>query len=94
MSHTHDELAQMYLDRESRDECEFAAQVKVDSTTNEYIGFTATSSKSCRFAVSGAIAKEKQGVENEAYGSEQTIWIDMVANTPVDVSFASPVKDL
>lgn len=94
MSHTHDNLTQMYRQREERDACGFTGKIQVDTQSKRIVAMTATSTGACRYAVSGAEAEEKEGVENEVYGSERTIWLDLPGNTSVSVTFSSPVNNL
>jgi hypothetical protein len=92
MSHKHDDLAQMWLDRETRDACGFSAELQYDIPTNSVVGFTATSTGTCKYAVSGALpANPPSGVTSETYGGEKTIWIEMAPNTPVEVTFDNPI---
>lgn len=73
-SHTHDELAALYQAREARDACGFQGRLRVSQTTNEITGLQATSSSSCKFAISGVQSKSTYFL-NEIVGEEKTVWI-------------------
>jgi hypothetical protein len=94
VSHSHDDLAQMFLDREARDACGFSGNLKIDQPTGSIAGISMQTTGTCNFAISGAQTSAGSTVTLETYGSEKTIWVEMKPSTPVDVVFNPPVARL
>jgi hypothetical protein len=78
ISRTHDQLGQVWSDREARDACGFAGTLTFDSATHAAVGITATSTGSCVFGVSGAQASGANVQKYETYGPETTTWFGIL----------------
>ena len=74
MSHNHDKLAQLWRDRETRDACGASVTLKIDPTTHAIVGLSATSTQSCKLAVTGGNSSQ---VTNEKYGPDTTMWLSI-----------------
>jgi hypothetical protein len=77
ISRTHDQLGQVWLDREARDACGFSGMIKFDNATRAAVGITASSTGSCVFGVSGAQASGANVLSYETYGPEATTWFSI-----------------
>jgi len=86
----HEDLAEMWLQREARDACgvDVQAGVSADSTI---VSLTLVSSRNCRYAVTGVEVVSQAGVQTETYGPDTTTWVDLVAGVRVTLNLLTPI---
>jgi hypothetical protein len=92
-SHSHDVLAESFLAREERDNCGFQGQLWIDQSTTfgDILGLSATTSNSCKYAISGAVSANNDKFPNEEVGPEKTFYIPFTGGQPYNIMFKTPV---
>eukprot|EP00026_Physarum_polycephalum_P003404 Phypoly_transcript_03415.p1 GENE.Phypoly_transcript_03415~~Phypoly_transcript_03415.p1 ORF type:complete len:767 (+),score=124.06 Phypoly_transcript_03415:97-2397(+) len=93
-SHKHDDLGQMYLDREDRDSCGFSGILKFSSATQEAVGMIARSDRKCVFGVSGVQSSGENVAFFETHGDQKTTWLKMTTGSNFEVIFGAPITPL
>eukprot|EP00026_Physarum_polycephalum_P003715 Phypoly_transcript_03729.p1 GENE.Phypoly_transcript_03729~~Phypoly_transcript_03729.p1 ORF type:complete len:737 (+),score=86.88 Phypoly_transcript_03729:116-2326(+) len=90
-TYKHEDLAEIWKDREIRDNC--AADVQATVTNGKITSLYLTSANSCRYALTGIDVVPVAGITStETYGPDVTTWIILNAGSPIQLTLATPIS--